>query len=178
LKAEICILAGGLSQRMGRDKSRLRLGGASMLTLIQQAARKSGHSIRVIRKDAVPRCGPLGGIFTALSTSDADRILFLACDMPFVTAELVGHLLNTQEKNPARALFAGQDVRAGFPFIIPRAALEVVKAEIATGELSLQSLATALKAVKLSLPKRWLGQLSNINTPAKFENARRRFKRR
>src|SRR5262245_53027899 len=60
------ILAGGRSSRMGRDKSRLRVGRRTMLTHAKQAAQALGLPVRVIRRDIVPRCGPLGGVLTAL----------------------------------------------------------------------------------------------------------------
>src|SRR5439155_4029677 len=86
---EICILAGGLSERMGRDKSRLRLGRRTMLGHIRRVAREVGLPVRLIRRDAVLRCGSLGGVYTALQTARADAVMFLACDMLFVTTALL-----------------------------------------------------------------------------------------
>ena len=86
---EVCILAGGLSSRMGRDKARLRLNGRTLLAQVRDAAQTLGCPVRVIRRDLVTRCGPLGGVFTALKTSRAEAVLFLACDMPFVSPELL-----------------------------------------------------------------------------------------
>src|SRR5881394_2977065 len=85
----ICILAGGLSQRIGRDKARLRLGRRTLLGHVRRAAEAVGLDVRVIRKDLVPRCGPLGGIYTGLITSTHDAEVFLSCDMPFVTPDLI-----------------------------------------------------------------------------------------
>jgi len=56
---EICILAGGLSKRMGRDKSRLRLGSTTMLGHIRQAAQLTGLPVRVIEN--VARVAKLAG---------------------------------------------------------------------------------------------------------------------
>lgn len=92
---EICILAGGLSSRMGRDKSRVRLGRRTMLGHVRATAAQLHLPVRVLRRDAVPRCGPLGGIYTALSRSRADAILFLACDMPFITHDFLNQMLKT-----------------------------------------------------------------------------------
>src|SRR2546430_17716334 len=86
---EICLLAGGQSRRMGRDKSRLKLGRRTLLGHIRAEAKTLGLPVRVIRRDLVPRCGPLGGIYTALKSTRADGVLFLACDMPFVRAALL-----------------------------------------------------------------------------------------
>ena len=58
---EICVLAGGLSSRMGSDKAGVRIGGKTMLWHIQRAVEPLALPFRVIRRDTVPRCGPLGG---------------------------------------------------------------------------------------------------------------------
>jgi molybdopterin-guanine dinucleotide biosynthesis protein A len=94
----ICILAGGLSSRMGRDKSRIRIGRRTMLGHIRALAAQLGLPVRVLRRDAVPRCGPIGGIYTALTRTRADAILFLACDMPFVTLAFLKEILRAFSK--------------------------------------------------------------------------------
>src|SRR5438874_13784079 len=102
---------------MGRDKSRLRLGCRTMLERICLEAKTLGLPVRVIRRDLVPRCGPLGGIYTALKTTRADGVLFLACDMPFVRAALLETLLCRADKT-RRALFTSVRGVAGFPFAL------------------------------------------------------------
>lgn len=136
---EICLLAGGLSTRMGRDKARLRLGRRTLLGHVRAAARATGRPVRLIRRDLVARCGPLGGIYTALKTSRADAVLFLACDMPFVSAELLQKLLRRAPRS--RAVFTGGTDRAGFPFLLRRATLPVVESQLAAQKFSIQSLA-------------------------------------
>src|SRR5687768_5753928 len=93
MKVGICILAGGLSSRFGRDKSRVRFGRRTMLSVIRATAQELDLPVRVIRHDRVPRCGPLGGILTGLESTRADAVLFLACDMPLVTAELLRKMI-------------------------------------------------------------------------------------
>jgi molybdenum cofactor guanylyltransferase len=171
---EICILAGGLSERMGRDKSRLRLGSTTMLGHIRKNARATGLPVRVIRRDCVPKCGPLGGIYTALKTTRAHAVLFLACDMPLVTKEIVefvlGHFGDTSEsvKDSIGARFVRSRGRPGFPFILQRENVAIVHKQIQNGELSLQSLANALKATILPLKRPWSRLLFNINTPRQW----------
>jgi molybdenum cofactor guanylyltransferase len=151
---------------MGQDKAALRLGKRTMLGIIRATARSTGLPVRIIRRDLVPRCGPLGGVLTALMTSSAERILFLACDMPFVSAELLGVLSGARGAN--RPLFVSSHGRVGFPFILPRSAREPVQAQIENGELSLQGLAKSLKGIRKTLPRRFAPQLDNVNTPAKY----------
>ena len=62
LTCEVCILAGGASSRMGRNKAALRLGGRSLLGHVRSTAKQLGLPVRVIRRDLIPGCGPLGGI--------------------------------------------------------------------------------------------------------------------
>ena len=168
---EICLLAGGLSSRMGRDKARLRLGGRTLLSRVRAVARASGLPVRVIRRDLVPRCGPLGGICTALQTSRADAVLFLACDMPFVSAALLQALLGRAPRN--RAVFTGGTGRAGFPFLLRRTTLSVVEEHLAAQEFSLHSLAQKLRA-KTIPPPGGPAEIFNINTPADWRSARQR----
>src|SRR5215471_19277978 len=157
---EICILAGGLSERMGRDKSRLRLGGRSMLGQIRTEATRTGVRVRVIRRDLVPRCGPVGGVYTALKTTQADAVVFLACDMPFVTAGLIDLFVTecakgrSSRRGDRDGVFALGKGEVGFPFLLQRKALHVVAGQIERGELSLQALAKALKGKRLRLPAR------------------------
>ena len=170
---EIGILAGGLSTRMGRDKASIRLGSKTMLGQIRAIARATGLKVRVIRKDLVPRCGPLGGIYTGLKTTRAAAVLFLACDMPFVTEELLGVLLKVWEKRPASgSLFVVCNRTPGFPFIVPKAALAAVESQIAKGVFSIHELASVLKAKPVRLGESGSSELRNINSPKDLKWAR------
>jgi len=100
------VLAGGRSSRMGRDKALLPWQGS---TLLESAARKvqqsagsatiignpelHGHLGYPVVSDRIPGLGPLGGIHTVLSITPADWNLVVACDMPYLTVELLNALL-------------------------------------------------------------------------------------
>jgi molybdenum cofactor guanylyltransferase len=165
---EVCILAGGLSTRMGRDKARLRLNGRSMLSLVRANAIRLGHRVQVIRRDAVPRCGPLGGIVTVLRRTQANAVLFLACDMPLVSVEFLQRMTRAFGRKPQRAIVASGANGVGFPCIIPHHALATVEGQLAARELSLQRLATALRAARVRGRQR---DLFNVNTPDDAERA-------
>lgn len=170
------ILAGGRSERMGRDKSRLRLGRHTLAGVLQRTCRAAGFITRVIRKDDVPRCGPLGGIITALRRTTHAGVLFLSCDMPFVETRLLRHFLAAaQTRHPARAVFAADASGVGFPFLIWRPQLSTVERQRVRGTFSLQALAAELKARRLRLPASLQAQRFNVNSPADWEEARRRF---
>lgn len=168
LTGEICILAGGLSRRMGRDKSRLKLGRHTMLGHIRAEAKSLGWPVRVVRRDAVPRCGPLGGIFTALRSTRAQCVLFLACDMPWVSARLMRSVLR-RCRLTGLAVFVRSRSSAGFPVALRREALAIVARQIANHEFSLQALARALRARTLQPSARLRAQLRNVNTPDEWK---------
>ena len=162
---EICILAGGLSLRMGRDKSKLRLGGKTLLGQIRRTAKTLRLPVRTLRRDLVPRCGPLGGIYTALKTTTAESILFLACDMPGVSGALLKALLRRSE-NGSKSVFISANGIAGFPFLLQRGDLPTVENLLAAKQFSLQALARKTRAKKFRPGRVFQSELLNVNTPA------------
>lgn len=102
------ILAGGHARRLGgRDKSRLLVGGRTILArqiealapCVSRVLLVGAHSplpadldIDVV-PDRIVDAGPLGGLDAALAASDGP-VLLLACDMPFVTTPLLAHLID------------------------------------------------------------------------------------
>lgn len=154
---EIWILAGGLSARMGRDKAQVRIRGKTMITLL----REKFPSAKVQRKDAVSRCGPLGGIVTVLRKSKAHSIVFLACDMPSVSVQTIQKLCSISEP-----VFCKGPNGPGFPFMIPKTAVTIVERQIAAKEFALHKLAAALKAKLISPVDP--AELINLNTPAEL----------
>ncbi|MHB8521548.1 MAG: molybdenum cofactor guanylyltransferase [Limisphaerales bacterium] len=168
---EVCILAGGLSSRMRRDKTRLRLGHRTLLGNMRATAGQLGVPVRTIRHDLVLRCGPLGGIYTALLTTRADRVLFLPGDMPFVSVQLLQQL-RRRLTAPTKAVFVWNDRVASFPFALRRTVLPVVERQLAKKQLSLQQLAQVLCASRLRLAPARAIDLFNINTPEDWHTAR------
>lgn len=170
---EACILAGGLSSRMGRDKSHLRLGQRTLMGHIEKTAQLLGFKVRSIRRDSVERCGPMGGIATALESSRADCVLFLACDMPFVSEEFLRKMIKTLRRQD-RAVFAAQNSRVGFPLLLRRdACLPIVLEQIERKDLSLRKLAKVLRARMLKPSRGQRENLANINTPEDLAAARK-----
>ena len=101
------ILAGGQARRFGgRDKSALVVEGRTILDrqlsaltsltgeILLVGYRRPAPS-RLVRMvpDLTPAAGPLGGLDAALAAARNAHVIVLACDMPFVTAPLLQHLL-------------------------------------------------------------------------------------
>ncbi|MBI3880353.1 MAG: molybdenum cofactor guanylyltransferase [Verrucomicrobia bacterium] len=175
---EVVILAGGLSTRMGRDKARVRLGPRTLLGHARAAARGLGLPVRVLRRDLVKRCGPLGGLLTALATTRHDAVLFLSCDLPFLTAESLREPIRRRRATDEAVFYRDADGVVCFPFLLTRAALAAVRAQVERREFSLQRLARALRPRLLAVPRRRAGEWFNVNTPGELAKARRVFGRR
>jgi molybdenum cofactor guanylyltransferase len=172
----VAILAGGLSTRMGRDKARVRLGRRTLLGHVRLAATETGWPVRMISKDIVERCGPLGGIFTALKKGRAETVVFLSCDMPFIPAKWFKKLVRQLQRGEAKAVFTEQNGFVGFPFALKQECLAAVEVQRAKGAFSLQALAKVLQAERMEVEEKAAWQFMNVNTPEALAEARQRIR--
>jgi molybdopterin-guanine dinucleotide biosynthesis protein A len=110
------ILIGGRSSRLGQDKAVVDLGGRSLaqrafetvssalpenrVTFV--AANEAQFAIEAIIAggrfifDLLPNLGPISGIHAALADTQKPWIFILACDYPFVSAELIRRLAESR----------------------------------------------------------------------------------
>lgn len=171
---EICILAAGLSSRMGRDKSKLLLGGRAILTRIRETAKTLHCPVRVIRRDRVPRCGPLGGIYTALKTTGAGAVLFLACDMPKISHAFLEELVK-RSRNGCGSIFVWHKNLAGFPFVVNQGELPAIEKLLHEKKFSLQQLSAEIRAKKFRPQRAFVTDLLNVNTPEEWARLQQLF---
>ena len=95
---EAFILAGGASRRMGTDKSQLLIDRQTFADRIAETLSKVADSVTLVGAqatsglpsvaDVYPQWGALGGLHAALAACKSDWAIVVACDLPFVTAEL------------------------------------------------------------------------------------------
>ena len=172
---EAVVLSGGASRRMGRPKRELMLGAETLLDRACRIASEAGLGARVVGEDLVKPCGPLGGIYTALSQSTADGVLFLCVDMPFLMASTLEALVASWRlKN--RGVFTRAGELHGFPFIVPTSDLALIERLIAEERFSLQNLVRVLGADSFSVSVGQEDQFFNVNTAEDWEIAVRRWK--
>jgi molybdenum cofactor guanylyltransferase len=120
----IAISAGGKSSRMGTDKAFVHILGKPLIEhliervadvgqeetlLITNRLADYAHLTLPMYKDVLPDKGSLGGIYSAIYHSSHPYTLVLACDMPFVSTDLLRYMA---------ALRAGDQ----YDVIVPRVA--------------------------------------------------------
>ena len=179
------ILAGGTARRFGGcDKGALVVDGRSIRERqIMELSRLTSDILIVgarpapvpgarIVSDLEPGHGPLGGLHTALIESTGDRTIVVACDMPYVTAPLLRHLL---------ALTLDADIAvprtdSGYHPLCAaytRACIEPVARRLADGRLKMTDLFADVRVREVTAEElepfgdcRRL--LSNVNTPDEY----------
>jgi molybdenum cofactor guanylyltransferase len=94
---EAFILVGGASRRMGTDKSQLLIDRQTFTERISETLLKLTDSVTLVGgqadklpsvSDVYPQWGALGGLHAAVTACKRDWAIVVACDLPFVTAEL------------------------------------------------------------------------------------------
>lgn len=100
------ILAGGKSSRMGYDKGLAIVNGKKMIEHVYAALSQVVDKVIIVAnsdsynylnvpvyEDMYKEIGPVAGIYTGLSHSTTEKNIIVACDMPFVSPQLLTTIL-------------------------------------------------------------------------------------
>ncbi len=183
----VAVLAGGQSRRMGRDKALLQLGGQTLIERVLAAAHPLGYPRVIIghpatyahlglsvHPDHSPGLGPLGGLYTALSTISTP-VLLLACDLPFLTPAFLRHLVGRRGSHQAVVPYAATGLQPLCALYDP-SCLAAVQAAVQAGQLGMRDLLRDL-SLDVVRERDWRpyderGLLfANLNAPAEYERA-------
>jgi len=184
------ILAGGQARRLdGQDKSALTIGAHSILdrqlTLLRTLtthivivasdhARFAAAGVPVMA-DRIKGAGALGGVYTALVDAPSERVLVIACDMPFLTRPFLSSLI---EQSAGTDAVVPRDARGLHPLcaVYSSRIAPHLKACIDHGRLRVSDALDGLSVLEIG-PERLArfdpdGRLLlNVNTPADYERA-------
>lgn len=185
----VALLAGGLSTRMGEDKAFAPFQGGTLIewmrdrtaplfphvfVVTREPSRFHGLGIPVVT-DALPEGGSAVGIYTAVLASPTERVICVACDMPFVTPRL---------------LWALADRSAGYDILCPRhgdylqplcavygkRTLDIFREFIVSGGRRIFDIYSDVDTGYLDMGDGRYGDpeklFMNVNTPAELEAAR------
>ena len=107
------ILAGGESQRMGRDKANMLFSGRTLLEEVASVLAPLFSKIIVSTREHRPGCslpqvldhaehrGPLAGLLAGLEQTGTSWVFAIGCDMPFVSAPLIEYLSTLRDNHDA-----------------------------------------------------------------------------
>ncbi len=149
------ILAGGQSLRMGSDKASLRLGQCSLLERQTQIARQAGAGSVLISLarprdgfpfptviDHRPNCGPLAGLEAGLSVCSTPLLLLLAVDLPEISFEFLGKLIQGCSPTLGRIPSWG-DRSEPLAAVYPRCLLSLVERHLNADRFAMRDLVAA-----------------------------------
>lgn len=188
------VLAGGASRRMGHDKAALRIDGEPLVRRAVGRLRRALAEVVVVGSPALaslvpdtrviadewPGRGPLGALATALRATDAEWVLLVACDMPFLQAPLIREIARLALAQPPAEVIAVRGPRGLEPLhaAYARACLPLALRRLAGDDVSLRGLLGAARVREMApeevrrLDPSGLSTL-NANTPEEWERALR-----
>lgn len=170
------VLAGGKSSRFGSNKALAILNEHSLLeralNRLKPFCRTSllsgnypeykDYACEQIY-DIVPGLGPMGGIYSALKQSETSYVLFLTCDMPYITESLLKRL--TENEPPADITVWKQkdgDMQL-FPALYASSVLPLVEQHIYSRRLSIRSLLSEVNVCMLAIEANEEDAFLNVN---------------
>ena len=183
------VLTGGESRRMGSDKATLVFQDRPLAERAVDALRQVFTEVIVVSNgqpdhetfgvpvvaDFYPGCGPLGGLHAALQAAAAPQqdVFLLACDMPFVSPELVSYLAGHEiapHTDEAEALVPQMNDRleplcAVYSSACLGAATEALVAESFKMQDFLSGITTRVAEITPDLPFFDSNLFSNVNRP-------------
>ena len=178
------ILAGGRARRFGgRDKSALIVDGKSILEhqmalltaltddVMIVGARNAPRAARLVA-DRVPGCGPLGGLHAALAEARGRATIVVACDMPYLSAPFLAHLLALTDEADAVVPRTDRGYHPLCAAYTP-ACLAPAAARLAEGRMTMVDLfedvrVRAVTTVEIARFGNSDRLLTNVNTPAEY----------
>jgi molybdenum cofactor guanylyltransferase len=170
------VLCGGRSSRMGRDKALVPVDGVAMAARVATALRAGGcdrvvavggdaHALASLGLTTVadehPGEGPLGGILTALGHGDAATVVVVGCDMPWLTARVVGALVSALDGHDVAVARAERLEPLCAAWRRPPPA--VLAASFAVGERAVHRVLQRLDVVEVAVEP---AAVSNVNSPS------------
>ena len=131
-------------------------------------------------RDRLPGTGALGGLYTALVEAPTERVLVLACDMPFVTAPFLEHLAALGDGTDEDVIVPrdSQGQRHPLCACYHRRIAVAIRQRLDAGQLRVLDALNGLSVRDVdpdeTAPFDSNGRLLlNVNTPADYEGAQR-----
>lgn len=177
------ILAGGKSERFGSDKAVVPFGedqrplllhlsdqlsdlGLMSYVSVCEVGRYQGFGLKEFA-DHVRGCGPISGIATALKVLDAERFLFLPCDMPRIEKKVLKELILSSEQGVNCVLVFANEIEP-FPCVLQKNILSLMEGQIAKKEYAMKAFFDICPSLK-KIPLDKEDFFANMNTRRDYE---------
>jgi len=181
------VLAGGLSSRMGENKSLMLFRGKplvmyaieSLSPLVERVIVSSNLPVYDftgcnVWPDELPVQAPINGLYSCLKRSKTDWNFILTCDMPFAGSSLFTYLLEQAHgEEDAVIPVHGQGLEEPLCGLYNRSTLNVLEHQIQIEQYSIRKL---LRSIRCQFVNIGPGQefynskmFSNLNSPADLD---------
>lgn len=189
----LAIMAGGKSSRMGTDKSFVTLLGKPLIEHLLDRLADLGEDERILITnrpddyaafglpmftDVLPDKGSLGGIYTAITYSQSEYTLVIACDMPFANPAVVKYMKGLCDGTYDVIVPRVDNYPEGLHAIYNRACLAPIQKRLDADQLKVMGFYDDVRVRYLDEaeyqpfdPKGL--SFFNVNTPQELEEARR-----
>jgi len=186
----LAIISGGKSSRMGTNKAFVKIGEQTLIERIIDRTKDIGQQETILitntpdeyahlhlpmYSDVVPDSGSLGGICTAIHHSKTSHSIVIACDMPFVSADLLRFMM-THAENADVVVPTVDDYPQGLHAIYSKNCLESIRGKIEEKRLKVIGFYDDVHVTYLD--EEMLEKFNpevvfmNVNTPEELEKAR------
>jgi molybdopterin-guanine dinucleotide biosynthesis protein A len=189
------VLAGGKSQRIGRDKALLELEGRTLITHVldrlsplcgeliisTNAGELYTHLPARIIPDVIPGRGALSGIHAGLAAMRNERAIVVACDMPFLNLPFLRYMVSIAPGYDVVVPRPGRDYEP-LHAVYAASCVEPIAQLVAEGPRRIVELYQRVQVREVTAGEVRLfdADLSffNVNTPEEWARARRLAARR
>ncbi len=186
------VLTGGRSTRIGTDKALLPFGDGTLALWMAKIVKGVSQDVTLIgsrekyfslglpvEEDVFPGRGPLGGIHAALVHSRQAPSLVVGCDLPYLSKEFLGFLVELAHSSGADVVVPESPGLGLEPLcaVYAPSCLAPMEDALQRGESKVQVLLARLR-LRVVKHEEWLpydpqGRLfCNLNTLAEYEEAR------
>jgi molybdopterin-guanine dinucleotide biosynthesis protein A len=185
------IQAGGRSTRMGGEpKALLELGGRRIIERVVDALAPVLSDLLVVTNtpdlyaflglpmvpDAYPGAGSLGGIYSGLRAADGDGVFTVACDMPFLRADVARLVIDRAGDGDVVIPRVGDQLET-LHAVYARRCLPAMESRIAAGRLKITGFFPDVQVVEIAESE--VARIAdpgvvfmNVNTPDELARAR------
>jgi len=181
------ILAGGFSRRMGRSKQDLPFGAGTLLERTVAMARECAREVVLVGDDSAAArlglrtaqdwqagAGPLSALAGGLEQCPEGQHALLACDLPFVSADLMSCMqsLGGQAKAVVPVV---EGRRHPLCALYRRDCLEPARSCLSQGQRRMDDLLERVELKEVTpeqvLPLDLIRSVTNVNTPEQYQQA-------